>query len=119
MKLPIQYRADYVMTRGKKPVAVVEVKGRSAKFGEYPMAFVAAHKRAEVLLLAQSMSIPAWILYAHPNGLYLLDMSLEPEKSWIMRDSRARDIRDIEPVVGWSTKHCIQVPDDYQKQSVA
>lgn len=100
-KLPIQYRADYVVCRGKEVVCLVEVKGRSAEFGKYQECFVAAHKRAEVLILANSMEVPAYMLYTHPNGIYYSDLRVKPKRAYMMQDSRNRDERDFEPVVSW------------------
>ena len=106
IKLPVQYRADYIVFRGKTVVAVVEVKGRSAEFGKYDEVFIASHKCAEVLMYASVMNVPAYVVYTHPNGIYYLDMRKPITRSSMMQDSRNRDDRDFEPVVWWKRSDC-------------
>lgn len=106
-KLPAQYqKADFVISKDGIVVALVEVKGRSAEFGKHKHCFIAAHKRQSMIALANAMDVPAYILYSHPNGYYLLDVSEKPLFTRMMQDGRDRDNRDYEPVICWSIDKC-------------
>jgi len=111
VKLPKQYRADYALHRMNEVVSLVEVKGRSAEFGKFQNVFIAAHKRAEVLMLADAMNVKAFVVFAHPNGLYLLDLDVEPDGCRLIQDSRNRDDRDFEPCVYWHSGFVRKIAD--------
>lgn len=95
-KLPMQYRIDFMAFRDEKPVAVVEVKKRNAK---YPEMMISLQKVLSGLQLSEFLRVPFLMVYAFPGEIFY--KQIEQGKfnvSWGGRKDRA-DAQDMEPMI--------------------
>lgn len=94
---PKHYRVDYAMRRGQDVIALVEVKCRTY---QRPTYWVSLHKWTELLALAETTGIPAFLaVHFAGHGLYVLPAV---RRSWRViyagRTDRG-DAQDVEPMV--------------------
>lgn len=102
-KLPLDYRLDFALTRkgGKKIQAYVEVKCRSAYYGQFPTLMLSAAKIAHGVMLARTNRVPFVVLVAFTNGIYHWNHAADSKfvAEWGGRTGTPRHSDDIEPVI--------------------
>ena len=74
-KLPLQYRLDFLVLKGDKPKAFVEVKHRTCHMFKYPTAMVSLSKVLQARLLTQHTGLPSYLLNVYTDNIVRFDFA--------------------------------------------
>jgi len=74
-KLPLQYRLDFLVLKGDKPKAFVEVKHRTCHMLKYPTAMVSLSKVLQARLLTQHTGLPSYLLNVYTDNIVRFDFA--------------------------------------------
>jgi len=96
-KLPLTYKADFVVHQNNQIISFVECRKRSNASNKYPTLIVSLQKVVTIRELAKACNVPAYILAGFTDGLFLLDMAQEFKTSIGGHQNRG-DWQDIEIV---------------------
>ena len=95
-KLPISYRIDYVILQDSKPVAVMEIKCRSAMYEEM---YLSLHKCMAGREMSKSVGLPFILVYEFKDkGIYWHKIGDEPLELAVGGRTDRGDWQDIEPM---------------------
>jgi hypothetical protein len=98
----VTYPFDMVVFKGKKIVALCEIKRRYNNFGKYPTIFVSASKIQRLAQCQMQFAPHCYYLALMNDGLYYAPISHNVTRYWAVEwgDNKKRDDRnDEEPVV--------------------
>ena len=101
-KMPISYKLDYMLTRGKESKSFVEIKSRNMKWGQFPTIFLSLSKVQAAQDLSSTSGLPCFfVVHADPD-VYWIDFSDLIGRGDLItfggRTRNTRDSADVEPV---------------------
>lgn len=62
IKLPIQYRLDWLLRRNGHPIAFAEVKTRKCDLNTYPTVMISLSKVIHARMLAEATNLPCYLI---------------------------------------------------------
>lgn len=75
IKLPIQYRLDWLLRRNQQPVAFAEVKARKCNLNTYPTVMISLSKVIHARMLADTTGLPCYLILFYRDCIARLNFS--------------------------------------------
>lgn len=98
-KLPMAYYIDWLMMRGGKPVACMEVKCRNNPRAQYPTLMLSLAKWMHGLQFSELMGIPFLVAVQWTDGIFWHKAGSFPVSFGFGGRKDRGDSQDMEPVV--------------------
>lgn len=75
IKLPIQYRLDWLLRRNQQPVGFAEVKARKCNLNTYPTVMISLSKVIHAQMLTQATGLPCYLILFYRDCIARLNFS--------------------------------------------
>ena len=75
IKLPIQYRLDWLLRRNQQPVGFAEVKARKCNLSTYPTVMISLSKVIHAQMLTQATGLPCYLILFYRDCIARLNFS--------------------------------------------
>jgi len=75
IKLPIQYRLDWLLRRNNQPIGFAEVKARKCNLNTYPTVMISLSKVIHAQMLTQATGLPCYLILFYRDALAKLDFA--------------------------------------------
>ena len=75
IKLPIQYRLDWLLRRNNQPIGFAEVKARKCNLNTYPTVMISLSKVIHAQMLTQATGLPCYLILFYRDCIARLNFS--------------------------------------------
>ena len=75
IKLPIQYRLDWLLRRNGQPIGFAEVKARTCNLDTYPTVMISLSKVIHAQMLTQATGLPCYLILFYRDCIARLNFS--------------------------------------------
>jgi hypothetical protein len=75
IKLPIQYRLDWLLRRNQQPIGFAEVKARKCNLNTYPTVMISLSKVIHAQMLTQATGLPCYLILFYRDCIARLNFS--------------------------------------------
>jgi hypothetical protein len=75
IKLPIQYRLDWLLRRNNQPIGFAEVKARRCNLNTYPTVMISLSKVIHAQMLTQATGLPCYLILFYRDCIARLNFS--------------------------------------------
>lgn len=75
IKLPIQYRLDWLLRRNNQPIGFAEVKARKCNLDTYPTVMISLSKVIHAQMLTQATGLPCYLILFYRDCIARLNFS--------------------------------------------
>lgn len=75
IKLPIQYRLDWLLRQNNQPIGFAEVKARKCNLNTYPTVMISLSKVIHAQMLTQATGLPCYLILFYRDCIARLNFS--------------------------------------------